>query len=642
MAFYLSPGVKFKETDLTPSIPAIATSIAALVVRQPFKGEEYEQHYITNEDQLIDTTGKPISTSYKDVLSGLGFLKYGNSLYVSIARPADATFAGTKILSGYQDEGEALDKLFSYTTESVGIGDYDCYALGTTDLTQYPDFASTIASDEMFHIIANYRGNGGNSTRVLILDQDLYNSIRYSEIASEELIIDLPSGITVSSLASASAVNMYEAYRDNPDFGEVGYEDTLGWTEAVDLATPVTDDKHFIILVQAQNQGSTTWELKEQWLVSAKESDIDDSGDTMFVESVINNQSNYIRIAINTNHKSTMESDKGKISIGTEKFVQLEDGEEGVFGRADSSTAAEGEDAAVIEAYRLYANADEIDINLFIDSDKNEAVKTDLIEICEVTRKDCMAILDPPSLLVQNNKGSEASDLVEWRQGQGTSTFNPNTSYAALYGNWLEVFDRYNKTYKWIPSSGYVAGLYAHTDDVTDPWMAPAGLNRAILKGVRRLAFNPTTGEMKLLCKSGINPIVSFTGQGKVVWDQLTLLDKSSAFRSVNVRRLFLVLEKAISKSAKYFIHEQNDQVTWTLLKNMINPFLRDVKGRRGIIDFLVQIDNIVNTPERMDREELWGNIWIKPVRSTKFLVLNFIATKSGASFDELIASGVA
>ena len=289
-----------------------------------------------------------------------------------------------------------------------------------------------------------------------------------------------------------------------------------------------------------------------------------------------------------------------------------------------------------MEAYDLYSNPEEIDVNLFIDSAKSVDIKRYLINLAEVIRKDSFAILDVPRELVVNNKGSETLDMVKWRRGQDGSTFNPNTSYAALYGNWIEVFDEYSKKYRWIPLSGHMAGLYAHTDEVTDAWWAPAGLNRAILTNVRRLAFNPTEGNRDALYIAGINPVVSFSGQGKVVWGQKTLLDKSSAFNRINVRRLFLVLEKAISKASKYFLFEQNDEITWMLMTNMIEPFLRDVKGRRGLYDYLVQINEVTNTPERIDRNELWGDLYLKPTRTAEFIRLNFIATKTGASFSEL------
>jgi phage tail sheath protein FI len=216
---------------------------------------------------------------------------------------------------------------------------------------------------------------------------------------------------------------------------------------------------------------------------------------------------------------------------------------------------------------------------------------------------------------------------------------NLNTSYAAFYGNWIEVYDKWNGRYRWIPASGYVAGIYANTDDVSEPWMAPAGLNRAILQNVRRLAWNPTKGERDILYKNGINPVVSFSGQGKVIWGQKTLLDKESAFNRVNVRRLFIILEKAISTAAKYFLFEPNTEFTRTLLINMIDPFLRDVRSRQGIYDFMIVCDNSNNTPERIDRNELWCDIYIKPTRAAEFIVLNFIATKTGASFTELIAA---
>ena len=253
-----------------------------------------------------------------------------------------------------------------------------------------------------------------------------------------------------------------------------------------------------------------------------------------------------------------------------------------------------------------------------------------MIALCE-ERFDCLTVLDVPRTLVVNNKGSETTDLRDWRN----STFNENTSYAAVYGNWIEVYDKFNQKYRWIPVAGYVAGVYAKTDDVADAWWAPAGLNRAILTGVRRLAWNPKQGNRDILYSNGINPIVSFAGEGKVIWGQKTMLAKESAFNRVNVRRLFLVLEKAISTAAKYFLFEPNDPATRNQLRSMIEPFLRDVQSRRGIFDFKVVCDETNNTPERIDRNELWCNIFIKPTRTAEFIVLNFVATKTGASFDE-------
>jgi len=640
MSFGISPGVAVREIDLSTTIPAVATSIAVNVIRKSYKGPEYEQYLVTNTDELIDTFGKPTDESYLDLLSSVGFLKYGSMLYTTRVMPDDATFAGTKILTGVNSiQEEMVNFTFNATGEVVGLDGYEYTSLGTTDISMFPEMVDTLmGSDDPLWVISKYRGKCGNDVRVLVYNADVYNAVKYFDVISETY--DIPYGMTISASATAAVVTMFDEYKNNPDFGTVGYKDNLAYPFIKDMDTPMTDTKQFVVVVQAKDQGSTMWEDKESFVVSSDETAIDDTGNSMFVETVINEQSRFINIALNPLFKTTNTTDAPEIEVIMKELVALTGGHNGEFGRHSAVPIQDGEDAACIEAYNLYSNPEEIDVNLFIESAKGVTVKTFLVELCESTRKDCFAILDVLRSHVLNNKGSETLDMVKWRKGQGGSTFNPNTSYAAIYGNWIEVFDTWNKKYRWIPTSGHMAGLYAHTDDVADAWWAPAGLNRAILTGVRRLAFNPTEGNRDAMYVAGINPIVSFSGQGKVVWGQKTLLDKQSAFNRVNVRRLFLVLEKAIAKASKFFLFEMSDEITWMLLTNMIEPFLRDVQGRRGIMDFRVQIDGVTNTPERIDRNELWGNIFIKPTRAAEFIRLNFIATKSGASFEELISSG--
>lgn len=640
MSFSLSPGVYSREIDLSTTIPAVATSIAVNVIRKSYKGPEYEQYLVTNTDELIDTFGIPTDESYLDLLSSVGFLKYGSMLYTTRVMPDDATFAGTKILTGVNSiQEEMVNFTFNATGEVVGLDGYEYTSLGTTDISMFPEMVDTLmGSDDPLWVISKYRGKCGNDVRVLVYNADVYNAVKYFDVISETY--DIPYGMTISASATAAVVTMFDEYKNNPDFGTVGYKDNLAYPFIKDMDTPMTDTKQFVVVVQAKDQGSTMWEDKESFVVSSDETAIDDTGNSMFVETVINEQSRFINIALNPLFKTTNTTDAPEIEVIMKELVALTGGQNGEFGRHSAVPIQDGEDAACIEAYNLYSNPEEIDVNLFIESAKGVTVKTFLVELCESTRKDCFAILDVLRSHVLNNKGSETLDMVKWRKGQGGSTFNPNTSYAAIYGNWIEVFDTWNKKYRWIPTSGHMAGLYAHTDDVADAWWAPAGLNRAILTGVRRLAFNPTEGNRDAMYVAGINPIVSFSGQGKVVWGQKTLLDKQSAFNRVNVRRLFLVLEKAIAKASKFFLFEMSDEITWMLLTNMIEPFLRDVQGRRGIMDFRVQIDGVTNTPERIDRNELWGNIFIKPTRAAEFIRLNFIATKSGASFEELISSG--
>lgn len=590
MSFYLSPLVDVNEIDLTTTIPAVATSIGVIVLRNTYKGPENKKTLITSTNELIDRFGQPrvkmyrsdgVSSNtafcYQDILSAIGFLKYGNKLYCTRTMPASATFSGTIGVSGTDPSFEP------FTGESGAHPSYILTDLASEDPDEFHEDI-VVTGNYPFYIIAASRGRWGNNLRIAVIGKADYDDI-----------ID-------------GSNDTWEVYP---------------YIAAID--SPLDTTKEFLLVVQEKEQGESTWTTKEIWNVSTNEDKLDDQGISMFAETKINGDSNYIRIALNEDQKNTA------ITWSTQDWQQLGGGYD-----YDSAEDAFPSDAVIINGYELYDNPDEIDVNIFIDSNKSNTVKQELISICETDRKDCMAILDVNRDHVLNNKGNETTDLRDWRRGSTVSDFNENTSYAAVYANWLEVYDKWTQKYRWVPASGYVAGIYANTDDVSDPWFAPAGLNRARLQNIRRLAFNPNQGQRDILYQNGLNPIVSFAGQGKVVYGQKTYLDKSSAFNRVNVRRLFLVLEKAISTASKYFLFEPNDEVTRVQLTNMIDPFLRDVKGRRGIYDFLIICDETNNTPERIDRNELWCDIYIKPTRAAEFIVLNFIATKTGASFTEI------
>ena len=595
MGFYLSPLVDVNEIDLSTTIPAVATNIAVTVLRRTWKGPELKTQFIGNVDELIQVFGEPTSGSYKDILSATGYLQHGDKLYCSRACPPSATFAG---VYGTAASGMSFNQ---YTQSNA----YKLDDLATKNPDEIHEDSNIFdpgrpeVNDNMV-IIANTRGDWGNYTKVCMCGKDVYNKV------------------TAGTLA-ASAIGISEEMYD--DIAAVDKPFDPGSGEGL---------KDFLIIVKSADQDDTNasfipYNLREVWLVSTDEGKIDDEGKNLYAENVINNESQYIRIVLRETLKN-----QNVNTMYTSDYTLLGGGYLGPFGVNE-------EDQAVMENFDLYANAEEIDVNIFIDSDKSDTVKAYLITICE-DRMDAMAVLDCRDEDVINKASQETDLLRTWRR----SIFNPNTSYAAVYGNWLEVYDKWAAKYRWIPSSGHVAGIYAYTDETTDPWFAPAGLNRAILNNVRRLAWNPKRSHRDILYKNGINPLVAFAGQGKVVWGQKTLLDKSSAFNRVNVRRLFMVLEKAISTAARYFLFEPNDEITRLLLINMIEPYLRDVKSRRGIYDFAVVCDSRNNTPERIDRNELWCDIYIKPVRSAEFIVLNFIATKTSAVFSELIASRTA
>lgn len=591
MTQYLSPLVDVNEIDLTTTIPAVATSIGVLVLRNTWKGPELKRQLVNNIDELTEKFGTPMDDSYEDIMAGAGFLQYGNNLYCTRVLAPSATFAGAygTVLSG------------STLTQYVSGNAYQLSDFDSEDPDEFANESTVFDpgrpenGSEMAFIAAS-RGEWGNYTQIAIIGRSVYNEIRKG--------------------TSAATIGISATLYDDID-------------DQVDLA--FNDDQEFLIIVRAAGQEDVNkrvipYSVVESFLVSTDPTAIDDEGGNIFVENVINSQSDYIRVSVTAAFKNKDMRNKFMVD-----YSNLGGGV-----RDQGDTVQDGD---VIEAYEIYADPERVDVNIFIDSNKSTTVKSSILSICE-SRKDSVGVMDVPKSLVVFNKGQEAEDLRDYRIGQGSVyNWNVNSSYVASYGNWLEVYDKWNSKHRWIPASGHVAGIYANTDDVAEAWFAPAGLNRAILNNIRKLAWNPVQGERDILYKNGLNPIVSFAGQGKVVWGQKNMLDKNSAFNRVNVRRLFIILAKAISTALKYFLFEPNDTFTRLQIINLIDPFLRDIVARRGIFDYLIVCDERNNTAERIDRNELWCDIYIKPTRAAEFIVLNLIATKTGASFTELVAA---
>lgn len=292
---------------------------------------------------------------------------------------------------------------------------------------------------------------------------------------------------------------------------------------------------------------------------------------------------------------------------------------------ADSPT-----DGNITSALSVFANDEKFDISLLpLGAASSTVVSYAINSIAEV-RKDCVVFASPELSDVLDNAGDEAADVVSFRETL------PSSSYAVLDSGWKYQYDRYNDVYRWIPLNGDTAGTAVRTDFVADPWFSPAGFNRGQIKNVVKLAFSPSKTERDTLYRKGVNPVVSFPGQGTVLYGDKTLLAKPSAFDRINVRRLFIVLEKAIATAAKFQLFEFNDAFTRAQFRNLVEPFLRDVQGRRGITEFKVVCDETNNTGEVVDRNEFIADIFIKPARSINFITLNFVATRSGISFEEV------
>lgn len=283
----------------------------------------------------------------------------------------------------------------------------------------------------------------------------------------------------------------------------------------------------------------------------------------------------------------------------------------------------------VTNSYSLLYNADEVDVSLIFAGIYDATVISFLQNVAD-TRKDCMVFFSPNYTDVVNNYGNEASAIK-------TTRGSTNSSYLFMDSGYKYQYDRYNDQYLWIPCNADIAGIVAKTETDRDAWFSPGGLNRGFIKNLVKLAYNPSKADRDTLYNSQINPVVTFSGEGTVLFGDKTLQIKPSAFDRIGVRRLFIVLEKAIAKAAKYSLFEFNDAFTRAQFVSLVEPYLRDIQGRRGITDFRVVCDETNNTAEVIDKNQFVGDIYIKPTRSINYIQLNFVAVRSGVSFDEIV-----
>lgn len=291
-------------------------------------------------------------------------------------------------------------------------------------------------------------------------------------------------------------------------------------------------------------------------------------------------------------------------------------------------------DANIQSAYANFANKETYDISLVLTGNASIASQQYVIDNIVNSRKDCVAFISPRLADVVNQSGSETTNIQSW-----LSSLSRSSSYAVADSGWKYQFDVYNNVYRWIPLNGDIAGLCVNTDNVRDPWFSPAGFNRGAIKNAVKLAWNPNKTARDTIYAAGVNPVVSFPGQGIVLYGDKTLQNKPSAFDRINVRRLFIILEKAIARAAQSSLFEFNDEFTRAQFVALVNPFLRDIQGRRGIYDFKVVCDTTNNTSQVIDSNQFVGDIYIKPARSVNFIQLNFVAVGTGVDFTTVVGA---
>jgi hypothetical protein len=574
MPFQLSPGVNVSEIDLTTIVPAVGTTEGAFVGNFIW-GPLEEIRTISSEVELVDTFGKPNNNNFTEFFTAANFLAYARNL--KIVRAASTSQAKNASIGN----GILIKNTDDYTTNYIDME----------------------AANSAGMFAARYAGDIGNSLKVSMYADTAYKSRSAWNVAAWTYAEQFDSAPNTSTYAAS-----------------------VGGTG---------DELHLIVIDEDGKFTGVANTILEKFAFVSKASDaITSEGSSNYYVNVINDRSKYVYIINHAQDPSSNATDSvnwGSSAVGT-TFSQ---GASSYTVSLSGGTIGTVSDSDLIAGYDRFSNAEEVDISLVITGGASANVARYCIDNLAEYRKDCIVFCSPDRANGVSNSSvtATAEKVINYRN----NALNRSTSYAVMDSSWKYQFDKYNNVYRWVPLNGDIAGLCVRTDFERDPWYSPAGFNRGQLKNIVKLSFNPDKTDRDELYKNGINPIVTFRGEGTVLYGDKTMLSKPSAFDRINVRRLFIVLEKAIARAAKYSLFEFNDEFTRAQFVALIEPYLRDVQGRRGIFDFRVVCDETNNTPEVIDRNEFVGDIYIKPARSINFIQLNFIAVRTGVAFEEVV-----
>ena len=634
MAFQLSPGVNVSEIDLTTIVPSVATSIGAIAGQFAW-GPVGEVITVSDEVRLVDRFGKPDSVNYEYWFSAANFLAYSNNLKVvraaNTTTTLNASANGTGVLIKNNDDYE---ENYSNSNTSLGIVTAK-WAGDLGNSLRISICASSAAFSSNLTVTDTLRSNAVASGETTININGSANAA--ANLQSGDLI-SVDGGTSYIRVASVNATAIIVA--SAPGVVTTGaailrkwqYADTFGvapGTSDYAVAAGGSNDEMHVIVVDEDGgfSNGVANTVLEKFAFVSKASDAKfGDGATNYYVNVLNQRSSYVWW---TAHAS------GNSGWGTAAAGTTYDAANGQRNPTYSSLAG-GSDGTITAgnintAYSLFANPDVVDLSLIISGPGNATVAGHLISNIAEVRKDCLVFLSPTKTSVVDNIGSETTSIITYRDSLTSS------SYSVMDSGYKYQFDKYNDVYRYVPLNGDIAGACARTDLERDPWFSPGGFNRGTIKNVVKLAWNPTKAERDNLYVKGVNPVVSFQGEGTVLFGDKTMLSRPSVFDRINVRRLFIVLEKSIASAARSSLFEFNDQFTRAQFVNLVEPYLRDVQGRRGITDFRVVCDESNNTPNVIDANQFVGDIYIKPARSVNFIQLNFVAVRTGVSFEEIV-----
>ena len=637
MAFQVSPGVLVQEKDLTRIIPAVSTSIGAVAI-QATQGPLDELTSISSEQELVTTFGKPNSTTFEGFFTAANFLAYSNSLRVvrvqnssvSNATESGSTFV-IKNTTDYQNnyaDGSASVGLWAART--AGAFGNSLQISTCPSATAYEEVNKTTVADASMAVgdtVVTVTSGTGISAGDIVNFGDQYE-YRVVSVATNDLTIvrkEEPQHFVASDSSGLHAtITNGAAVRRRWKYYDL-FDKAPGTSPAASALGASNDELHIVVVDEDGAITGTKGDVLETYDAVSKGSDAKTpQGDVNYYPDVIYNKSNYIYWMDHNSSGTNWGSALSGITftdVTAVSNVSLSNGSDGTA----ASTAQK------LTAYQKFQDAETVDVSLIMAGDGDATHIDNLITIAE-NRKDAVVFASPERSDVVNvaDDNTAKDNVIAFFNGIRSS------SYVSFDSGYKYAYDRYNDVYRFVPLNGDVAGLCARTDLVADSWFSPAGLNRGIVRGAVKLAFNPTKEQRDELYRARVNPVATFPGQGTVLFGDKTGLTAPSAFDRINVRRLFITLEKAISTASKFQLFEFNDEFTRANFRNIVEPFLREVQGRRGITDFLVVCDETNNTGEVIDRNEFIAEIFIKPARSINFITLQFIATRTGVSFDEV------
>jgi hypothetical protein len=659
MAFQVSPGVLVTEKDLTNVIPAVSTTSGAIVITAA-KGPVSEITSISSEQELVEVFGKPNSSNFEEWFTASNFLGYGNNL--KIVRPetgmVNAAVSGTAViirntshyLTSFSDGSGSVG---AYAAREPGILGNSLRVSKCSNSTAFGPQSTGAAGTGAVNDASAAVGD----TAITVDDGTLFQVGDLLEFGDTSVFTAVPSGhyykITAISthLLTVARFNISTGATESGGLRHAVVDNALikrHWeyyfnftnapttTDDVSNAGGSLDELHIVVSDEDGAITGTAGTILETFEGVSQASDAKTpQGNSNYYADVLYQKSEYVYWM---DHETTL-GDAGELKASN-TFDQEGSSAFAVFNYSlangtDDYAATQGE---ITLAYDLFSDAESVDISLLMcgpsqtGADATGDTKATAVMDIATTRKDCVAFISPARADVVDI----TSGIIQTANVKSFAEGLPSSSYAVIDSGYKYMYDKYNDVYRFVPLNGDTAGLCARTDNIADAWFSPGGFNRGQIRGAVKLAFNPNQLQRDELYRARVNPVVAFPGQGTVLFGDKTAQLKPSAFDRINVRRLFIVLEKAISTASKFQLFEFNDEFTRAQFRNLVEPFLRDVQGRRGVTDFSVVCDDTNNTGDVIDRNEFRADIFIKPARSINFIQLNFVATRSGVAFSEV------